>query len=617
MNHNRIGNNMGNAKAPYNFVPLNDKVLPNSAKSTFDSFDDLSGFIDLNMEAISPIFVRGTLTENDVKDNKTENEGHYKPANYKYKIPGSSIRGMLRTLYEIVTYSKMSFIDDYSLYFRSFADRSIELRDEYTRKMMGEFRGAYKPLVLAGYLVKNGKDYKIIKAESYHRVEEELVIKKKVFCERMSSSNSSQKNKNYVKEIKKTPYVKVFFKADPPTSHQHTQTKLYYSKINDISLTYNNGLKEGYIVLSGWIPSRRIGKHMHWVIGERTKDEYPVNKDLIENYKKDINRDSINLLESPDTPWGKPCFFILDANNNVQAFGHTGLFRLIYDNSIGKLRPSSHINDRTDMAEALFGKVSKNNTIAGRVYFEDAVATKVEEDIQRSPKILSSPKPNSFQLYLTQNPSEIRRNRANFEGIKNYNSKDAQLAGNKLYWHRDHENNSEKWYEEDSIRLEKYKTQYTKIKALKAGTQFVGRIRFENLNKFELGALLTIIDLPEGCYHKLGMAKALGLGSTYIVPSLTIIDRKERYMEFKSLGFKSEGIDSYKKDFNAVLDFFLKLETNSIWDIPRLKELKAMLDFQNKPNNSETRYMEIQRPDNRENEYRNRTILKKPSELTK
>lgn len=41
---------------------------------------------------------------------------------------------------------------------------------------------------------------------------------------------------------------------------------------------------------------------------------------------------------------------------------------------------------------------------------------------------------------------------------------------------------------------------HEKLKALVEGTQFVAHIRFENQNKLELGAFLTIIDLPEWCY---------------------------------------------------------------------------------------------------------------------
>lgn len=72
----------------------------------------------------------------------------------------------------------------------------------------------------------------------------------------------------------------------------------------------------------------------------------------------------------------------------------------------------------------------------------------------------------------------------------------------------------------------KTKAQYTIIKPIKRNIKFKSRIRFENLTKEELGALLFVLDLPENHYHKIGMGKPLGLGSIEIKPSLFIVDRK-------------------------------------------------------------------------------------------
>jgi CRISPR-associated protein (TIGR03986 family) len=337
---------------------------------------------------------------------------------------------------------------------------------------------------------------------------------------------------------------------------------------------------------------------MQWVIGEMKKDvKYDVSETLIRDYGNDVNRKAVNLIDCANSSknQGVPCFFILDSSNKVKAFGHTGMFRLVYDKSIGDLRSNSHKANSIDMAESLFGIVSKENTIAGRVFFEDAVATQVEEDIKRSPKILSSPKPNSFQLYLKQD-NNIKKVKNNYEGIKNYNSDSAKLAGYKLYWHRDHDTKDYKWYKEDVDKLEKHDEQYTKIKALKEGSKFKARIRFENLKDYELGALLTVLDLPEGCYHKIGMAKPLGLGTIHIKPELNIINRKDRYQDFTSKGVEKIPTEKYTGIFAK------------IWDNPRLKELKAMLNYQKRPDNKDTEYMELER-------FRNRQILKKPSEL--
>lgn len=65
-------------------------------------------------------------------------------------IPGSSLRGMLRSLVEIITYSKVSKISDHSLVYRAVADISI-LRPTYRDRMT---RGDG---CCAGFMIKDGE----------------------------------------------------------------------------------------------------------------------------------------------------------------------------------------------------------------------------------------------------------------------------------------------------------------------------------------------------------------------------------------------------------------------------------------------------------------------------
>jgi CRISPR-associated protein (TIGR03986 family) len=162
------------------------------------------------------------------------------------------------------------------------------------------------------------------------------------------------------------------------------------------------------------------------------------------------------------------------------------------------------------------------------------------------------------------------------------------------------------------------------------GSTFHGRIRFENLSKEELGALLFVLDLPEGCAHKLGMGKPLGLGSVRITPTLTLINRQARYAEmFDSTGnwFTGETSqtdltpykDAFAKYIGAQTNQFGIIDAASYWaNDPRMKELKHMLTFENNPGGisweDRTRYMEIEHPLHR-NEYKNRPVLPKPSEV--
>jgi len=70
---------------------------------------------------------------------------------------------------------------------------------------------------------------------------------------------------------------------------------------------------------------------------------------------------------------------------------------------------------------------------------------------------------------------------------------------------------------------------FTRMQPIAEGNQFKFKIRFNNLTNIELGALISAIQLPEGCAHKLGMAKALGLGSVQLEANLKLEDPKTRY----------------------------------------------------------------------------------------
>lgn len=406
------------------------------------------------------------------------------------------------------------------------------------------------------------------------------------------------------------------YQADGVQNHQHSRMKLSYSKVKSIRRANDNALnhKRGYIILSNWMRNDRKGKHMHWVISEPSKHEYPLDAKQIRDYKNDSERDSTDLLKFVNkTSDGCPCFFVVE-NGKVRAFGHTGLFRMAYQKSIADVRPRTHKEDRLDLAEAVFGCAGGKRTIRGRVFFEDAVCFEPKELAEpKHPKILSSPKPSSFQHYLSQNVSDIKRKNNNITGIKNYDSNGAELAGNKMYWHRDPKD----WAEEKVVK----EKQYTKIHPLDAGSKFSGRIRFMNLSEAELGALLFILNLPEGHYHKIGMAKPHGLGSIRIETKLNIIERDERYKSLGSSGVKEDKAEEYIKSFAQFLKDNGIKNSEDPWQIDHLRELLAMLNFGGKPANELTRYMEIQRRRVNESgvdyEYRDRPILKKPTNYKK
>jgi CRISPR-associated protein (TIGR03986 family) len=72
---------------------------------------------------------------------------------------------------------------------------------------------------------------------------------------------------------------------------------------------------------------------------------------------------------------------------------------------------------------------------------------------------------------------------------------------------------------------------------VKPGTTFTFTLEVTNLSNVELGALLWLLDLPEGHYHRLGGGKPLGLGSVRLnIDSLDLKTGKLFTEEYRSFG---------------------------------------------------------------------------------
>lgn len=111
---------------------------------------------------------------------------------------------------------------------------------------------------------------------------------------------------------------------------------------------------------------------------------------------------------------------------------------------------------------------------------------------------------------------------------------------------------------------------------------------------------MSALNLPEGCAHKLGMGKPLGLGSVKIESKVFLSDREGRYKLFQKEwnGLKALGDEDTQKYIKLFETFILtKLKERSlcsIWELDRMKELKRLLDFKNKPEDIKTEYLDVQ-----------------------
>jgi len=674
---------IGYARAPYNFIPINDHVAksPLSINEVcFNSYnnDRFSGSISLDIESLTPIYIRGMKSVSDESTAKTADFFMGKD----YCIPGSSLRGLLRTMTEIVSYGKMGSINKDTLtkrfHYRAFADQSLTLREEYASKMIKKegHPEYYYPKVKSGVIKKEERNYVICEG-SYFKVEEDLVVTNGVLAEKMSyfdeNRDQYKQNRKYKPEFKT-----VYFKALAETVHHHSKD-LKYAKVSDISISPAQSLSKGYLVCTGWMVGqgrgpRSRGKHMHWVIGDiNYSKETRISEDVVNNYVNDISRNGMDLISKLKNREIKevPCFYITDANNKIISFGHTGMFRLAYEKTLIEFFPDGHRHiEKPDFTEMLFGK---NDVVPGRVFVEDAFTTneKLSNQIE-IPSIMGSPKPTTFQHYLKQDSSQITAEYnqsgrlSGYRGIKDFNQ-DTFVSGNKFYWHQSNINYPTKIeIKTDTFRdflnsnglmnlfrgfpflqgrtefslnsltpeqkkavvkfnLSQKEAQYTAIKPMLSNAKFKGNIRFENLTKIELGALLFTLNLPENLCLKIGMGKGLGFGSIRLNANVNLSDRNRRYtnllsewngVDVDSTGLSQKEIDEIIRSFEQYILSEIKSTNSSLWQEQRFIELKTMLDFKNKIDGEKARYMLIKDADGK-NEYKSRPILQSPTDYIK
>jgi len=634
------------ARAPYNFIPLNKTLIENGKPPAFNIYHNerFTGYIKINLTTKTPIYIRDTIDkkENDAKKESKDISSFFSPGG-EIRIPGSSLRGMIRTLVEIISYGNFGYFDEKRFYFRAVADQS-NLRFLYTDTMVDE-NDNYYPKVKAGILRydKSTDKYYI------HPSKVDPGTQTQIY-----RINFTQ----YTREVKVITFIlnefenkEIYFKPVPTQLHDHFRFnqvtrrkdipyKLKYALLPEVSEKHDpvNYPQKGYIISSGDIK----GKHMHWVVAEEdtTKNGIPLHDNLVKDYAKDINRkEEINLLEeAKNNRNGTPCFYIDDGSGNVFSFGHTGLFRLAYETTLQNHIPAK--KEVIDISEAIFGN---EKTFAGRVFFEDAFLNGSTNDNstlgEKTPHILANPKPTTFQHYLVQSPDD------RVKKLNHYDSKVsgelAAIRGNKFYWHKQSNN----WIQADPNEIQQHTSQYTKINPIKDNIDFIGKIRFENLSAVELGALLTALELPEGCYHKIGMAKPYGLGSIEIKPTLHLSKHKKRYqslinewmIELPESIAANETKEDYKDKFadlvmNKISDKppgEAKYKNHDLWEVKRLKELKRMLTFNHGIDENNISYMSIKKPVFNEdgtpklkkgkhetkNEFADRKILPLPSKV--
>lgn len=202
---------------------------------------------------------------------------------------------------------------------------------------------------------------------------------------------------------------------------------------------------------------------------------------------------------------------------------------------------------------------------AGRVRFSHG---KIKEEWQAEEEItlaiLSTPKPTTTSFYLV-NP------KGHPDPAVTYDTDGARLRGRKVYRHHGQISFAE-------CKSNNKSDQNRTIKGvLNPRTTFTFAVDFENLAQLELGALLYALEMEEGMVHRLGFAKPLGFGSVKVTAEkVEIIDWEKRLQSITpNAGWQCKDrkkISELKHNFINEMVMFYSDEFNKV-----LADLRALL----------------------------------------
>lgn len=534
---------------PYNFIPvgkLKGAAEKDQQKRTY------TGVIEYSVRTKSPLFIPNTSNDKtflpsyrfvpqkeeqehksydfysyhdlgDYRDDKSVPQTWEKQF-FRPMIPGSEIRGMFRSNFEILTNSCMSALD---------TDTKL------SKRTMERFS--------AGLLEKKG-DFLIL-----HEAKDALW--------RTKGANDTTDETNWQGTNPAFYTRKCYQQKDFPegchvsfTEEEREANGRKIKSLAKIVRIYNNSKtqlksrKDGYLLKGEDGPEIKPEKnkvipqkhccHIFYSPGKTISDSIPCEGNKLDLVLQEYEKNGIHIYKEYKEQWeqfktGKnekyfPVYYswIKVGAKELLFLSPACITREVYEHTLmdlaGNLKPCEDKNALCP-ACSLFGTVMKESAVSSRIRFSDLEGEEKEDYSQcyESPITLpplSSPKLNNMEFYMK------RPKGAWFWTYDYYVGEDGkvqlqkgELAGRKFYWHNAQKlaSLSKEWeYDGTANQLN------ITVRPVKDGYLFKGKLYFKKLTQKELDLLIYLIDAgDEGDLetkkhgYKLGAAKPLGFGS--------------------------------------------------------------------------------------------------------
>ena len=543
---------------PYNFIPFGDKAPEKKIKEDVyrgekNQKDLLTGWLDIKMIIKKPIIIPdGAHPDLQKIDGGKSHLKYgffqmYNPETGKreYAVPGSELRGLIRSIYETVTNSCVPFLLD--------------------DKPMSQRLPLYASLKRRGLLGFDGKRWTLYDTD--------VTLEKVTISFKKIKGKDGKEKLAYIfktcnSEIRELPGEEVkgkgWIQYNLPVNINQVYHVAYLKKTKILhrwedapikNHKYDGASAEAYKQLSAAL-------HRDGVINKKNNSNYKCNQALIKaldkackNPKQLVPVYYCIVKEKEDAGKGEENRELVYMSGS--SAGRIGQRRKWAD-IISEYKPCEN-----DLCPAclLFGTTAGDG-MKGHVRFTDAFYNgRSVKKTTHTLQILSSPRTSAFEFYLKKPADNATYWNFDFYGALEGGAENdshtvyhhleySMPRGRKMYWHHD--------TKPDDIIKRKINNTMTSIDE----GSFRFQIFFDQINRDQLNDLIWIVNLGENSEdgkfgHKLGHAKPLGYGSVKMVVTggsvrSFIFNRNKNYQySIQSLESIGINIDNIKPSFDV------------------------------------------------------------------
>lgn len=503
---------------PYNFVSSSDRVEIEEEGKLY------TGYLDCHMYVKTPLCIPDVEKVKFVKGKKTDKHPvypFYTIDGMNPVVPGSSIRGMIRSAYEAATGSCMSTLKNHTRLTRRVGSRekfnaALLIRENNNWNLYQAERyllpvEGYKTYYdcKAEYFLSEGSDGRYLVRSDDSKVELHS-------GDRVTYVVKTSKEKEWCKKKGHSMWAGVAINITPDEKGNG------YVFIGEKFGNKKHG--ESIFVKKAMIPCQNIEALM-----EGLEETLRLYRDKAINRKYDDEHSGYANYERAKARGVIPVWSDYTRNDNTKAekkaihLSLASIGRILYDTTLNDLvGKQQHCEKRNQLCPAcrLFGMIGEEST-GSRVRFCDAgLVTNFneKEDLKEiTLKELGSPRSSYLPFYASNG----------YKREASYDDTDAGIKGRKFYWHQPKAKEDASVYSSDE-KTERNAT----MELLMPKAEFSFRVYYDGITEKELKNLMWILTLGENekesdlCY-KLGHGKPIGLGSVKI----TIEQKADRSME--------------------------------------------------------------------------------------